>query len=77
MTSYRRLGRSLSGIIAIAVVSSAVLTGCFVFRGVRTRDLSPTTPTIVNTAFKAHLRDGSVVVFRSGGRITATDVSAR
>ena len=75
MTNYRRLGRSLSGIIAIAVVSSAVLTGCFVFRGVRTRDLSPTTPTIVNTAFKAHLRDGSVVVFRSGGRITATDVT--
>jgi hypothetical protein len=72
MVGTRRVRR----VVVTLVLASAVaggLTGC-IFRSVRTRTLDTTAPTEVRSPFKAHLLDGSVVVFDRGGRVGSRSV---
>jgi hypothetical protein len=67
--------RHVRWVVAALLVSS----GC-VFRGVHTRTLPTDAPTEVRSPFKAHLLDGSVVVFEHGGTVgtqSVTGVGAR
>lgn len=52
--------RRWAGILAV------VLTACTVSRGVKVVPLQPTAPLSVHSAVKAHLKDGSTVVFPQG-----------
>lgn len=62
--------------LVLTVSATAVLGGC-IFRSVRTEALSTTQPTAVRNPFKAHLVDGSVVVFEEGGAVGTRFVTGR
>ncbi|MGH7469392.1 MAG: hypothetical protein ACRENP_15685 [Longimicrobiales bacterium] len=70
--SRRRLRRSG----AVLVFVSLLLSGCFhVYREVRVAEVFRSVqPTVVRAAVRAHLRDGSVVVYPNGLTVSQTDL---
>jgi hypothetical protein len=72
MVRTRRVRRVVITLLLAGAIAGG-LTGC-IFRSVHTLTLDTTTPTVVRSPFKAHLLDGSVVVFQDGGRVGAQSV---
>src|ERR1043166_8516757 len=62
----------------VALSTLAILAGACVtiFRGVKVDSVAPGTGTVVGTRSRAHLLDGSPVVFPSGFRVEGSRVPA-
>lgn len=62
---------------AVAAAATLAIAGCFWFRGVRVDEVDPRQVTSVRSSVKAHLIDGSSIVFKDGITIADDVVNGR